>query len=123
GFGVIGILVVRIRWVLLAVAWLVVLSWLDIGPDSLPRFLDRVSYGYFEPASDIPLLLLYLAGVAYGVHANRVWLRILAARREWGLRMLGPASPARVRAGAAAPVPAPEPPAAPVPAPTSRNER
>jgi hypothetical protein len=105
GFGLIGILVVRIRWVLLAGAWLVVLSWLEIEPDSLPRFVDRVAYGYLEPETDIPLLLMYLAGVAYGVHANRVWLRTLWERRERGVRMLGwsPAPPPVAAAPASSP--------------------
>jgi hypothetical protein len=102
GFAVIGILVVRLRWVLLAGAWLIVLSWLEIEPDSLPRFIERIGHGYFDAGSDIPLLLLYVAGVAYGLHANRVWLRILWRRRESGARMLGwSPAPARVRAAAA----------------------
>jgi hypothetical protein len=102
GFAVIGILVVRIRWVLLAGAWLMVLSWLEVEADSLPRFIERIGYGYFDAGSDIPLLLLFVAGVAYGVHANRVWLRILWLRRECGARMLGwSPAPARVRAAAA----------------------
>jgi hypothetical protein len=115
GFGLIGILVVRMRWVLLAGAWLVVLSWLEIEPESLPRFIERTGSGYFDAGSDIPLLLLYVAGVAYGLHANRVWLRILWRRRESGARMLGwSPAPARVRASAArhaaaTPVPAAAP--------------
>jgi hypothetical protein len=105
GFAVIGVLVVRLRWLLLAGAWLIVLSWLEIDADSLPRFIERIGDGYLNAGTDIPLLLLYAAGVAYGVHANRAWVRILWGRREHGVRMLGwsPAS-ARVPAAAAAPL-------------------
>jgi hypothetical protein len=105
GFAVIGVLVVRLRWLLLAGAWLIVLSWFEIEADSLPRFIERIGHGYLDAGTDIPLLLLYVAGVAYGVHANRVWVRILWGRRERGVRMLGwsPAA-AHVRGVAAAPL-------------------
>lgn len=121
GFALIGVLVVRIRWVLLAVAWLVVLSWLDIQPDSLGLFLEALSHGYVDAGLAAPLFALYLVGVAYGVHANRVWLRILHERRVRGVRMLGwvpDAKPAtHAPAAPAAPV-TPAAPAAPV-----RDER
>lgn len=105
GFGLIGILVVRIRWVLLAVAWIVVLSWIGIEPDSLPLFLEGLSHGYVDVSVAAPLLVLYLAGVAYGVHANRVWLRMLHERRVRGVRMLGWAPPAQAAPAASAEIP------------------
>jgi hypothetical protein len=102
GFAVIGVLVVRIRWILLAGLQLFALVVLETGPADLPLFLERTAAGYFDLERDAPLLVLYLVGVAYGLHASRVWLRILWGRRERGQRMLGWApAPTEAAAGSA----------------------
>ena len=94
GFAVIGVLVVRIRWMLLAGVQLWVLFQLPI--DDLVDLPLRVTLGYLYP-SDVPLLTLYGVSLVYALWANRVWLRVLWSRRERGQRMLGwvaPSTPA-----------------------------
>lgn len=108
GLAVIGVLVVRIRWILLAGVQLWVLFQLPI--DDLVDLPQRVLLGYLYP-SDVPLLTLYGVSLAYALWANRVWLRVLWSRRERGQRMLGWAAPS-----APASVPAVEPAPAVVPA-------
>ena len=103
GFLVIGVLALRIRWIVLAALQFVVLLSSGMSFIDLVQFPLRVTSGYLMPL-DLPILVLYVASLAYALWANRVWLRILWGRRERGERMLGRGG--RPAAGTAA-VPAP----------------
>jgi len=120
GFAVIGLLVMRIRWVLLAIGWLVVLAWIGVGPDGLSTFLDGLVRGRLDPGFAGAVLLLYLGGVVYGVKANLVWLQILHDRRVRGVPMLGfpRSAPAEATVAPDAAAPAPD-----GSAPASEDER
>ena len=126
GFAVIGVLVVRIRWMLLAGVQLWVLFQLPI--DDLVELPLRATLGYLYP-SDVPLLTLYGVSLVYALWANRVWLRVLWSRRERGQRMLGwvapstPASAPVVEPSVASAAPAVVLSGEPAPAPDPDAER
>lgn|GEM_PF-2198330 len=103
GFALIGLLVLRVRW--LVVSGVFAVAALLVTPHPGPQGIS-IMFGRFETgnlyADDAMLFIVYLAGVGYALHANRVWLRILWSRRERGVRMLwrGTARPPRVLDGA-----------------------
>ena len=59
----------------------------------MPAFVQALSQGYVYDDVVIPLLVLYLGGILYGGHANKVWLLTLYERRVRGVRMLGWVAP------------------------------
>lgn len=114
GFAIVGVLIVRIDWIVFAAVWFTLLAMFGLGRETMLEAPARLAAGHFEPGTDIPLLVLYLVGVIGGVRANRVWLATLWGRRERGVRMFG---------WAPEPVAAPVPAAVAVPAAPVRDER
>jgi len=90
GFALIGLLVLRWRWVM--VAGVLVVPALRVAQEpwspAVSIMLGRFEFGELL-ANHLVLFIVYLGGVGYALHANRVWLRILWDRRERGVRMLG----------------------------------